>query len=194
MIQAFLSARPEGSPLPSPIGFQERGVRLRVTRHGQVIDCTPAAEEALAQTEAPLALTAGRIAAKTAEDAQRLEALLASDQPNRNGPAMAVVGDGKATWILSAALVDDLVQLTIRPTGPSLEPHLPEFDSLFGLTPTENAVLMKVLDGASVQEIAAETDKAVPTVRTHIKNIYAKFGVNSKEQLFSRVLRITFAL
>ena len=52
------------------------------------------------------------------------------------------------------------------------------------LSPRENEVLNNILTGKSPREIAMVLYIEEGTVRTHIKNIYLKLGVHSKEQLF----------
>jgi DNA-binding CsgD family transcriptional regulator len=41
-----------------------------------------------------------------------------------------------------------------------------------------------------VAEIAVELHKSVLTVRTHVKRIYTKLNVGTKEQLFSNVMKL----
>jgi DNA-binding CsgD family transcriptional regulator len=59
-----------------------------------------------------------------------------------------------------------------------------------GLTPTESAVLLELLNGKDAAGIAKELGMAILTARTHLKNLYRKCGVNSRGELFELVLRI----
>jgi DNA-binding CsgD family transcriptional regulator len=57
----------------------------------------------------------------------------------------------------------------------------------FGLTRAEQQVVRMMLAGQSTSQIAAELKNSVLTVRTHIKRVYSKLGINSREQLFARL-------
>lgn len=56
------------------------------------------------------------------------------------------------------------------------------------LTPAETRVLLRLLDGATVEQAADQLSVSVHTARTHVRRVYAKLGVNSREQLFATVL------
>ena len=56
-----------------------------------------------------------------------------------------------------------------------------ELQGLFGrLTPREQSVLAKIIDGSTADDIAAAQFISVSTVRTHIRSILEKLGVNSQ--------------
>lgn len=63
-------------------------------------------------------------------------------------------------------------------------PHLEE---IFGLTAAEYRTLARMLDGATADMLAERGGVSVETVRTHIRRIYTKLGVSSREGLFSRI-------
>lgn len=54
---------------------------------------------------------------------------------------------------------------------------------MFRLTPAEARVAVRLARGQGVAEIAAETGRSVETVRTHIKSILLKTGVDRQSQL-----------
>jgi DNA-binding CsgD family transcriptional regulator len=66
----------------------------------------------------------------------------------------------------------------------------PDLRRLYGLTKTEQQIVREMLKGRSVAEIAVELHKSVLTVRTHVKRIYTKLNVGTKEQLFSSVMKL----
>jgi DNA-binding CsgD family transcriptional regulator len=68
--------------------------------------------------------------------------------------------------------------------------HLPDLHRLYGLTRTEHQIVKQMIQGQSVSEIAAGMHKSILTVRTHVKRIYSKLHVGSKEQLFSMVMKL----
>lgn len=67
------------------------------------------------------------------------------------------------------------------------QPALPEVNltERFGITEREQEILRLLADGSSNQEIAKQLFISVNTVKTHIKNIYAKLEVNNRLQLFN---------
>ena len=67
------------------------------------------------------------------------------------------------------------------------QPALPKVNltERFGITEREQEILRLLADGLSNQEIAKQLFISVNTVKTHIKNIYAKLEVNNRLQLFN---------
>lgn len=57
----------------------------------------------------------------------------------------------------------------------------------YGLTTTEKKVVGMMAQGATASEIARTNGSSLLTVRTHIKRIYAKMGVHSREKMFARI-------
>lgn len=55
----------------------------------------------------------------------------------------------------------------------------------YGISERELEIITLIIDGLSNQEIAKQLYISPNTVKTHIKNIYAKVGVNNRLQLFS---------
>ncbi len=58
----------------------------------------------------------------------------------------------------------------------------------YDLTPREKQVLKFLIKGCSVKFIAAELNIAFETARSHLKNIYAKLGVNCGKEAIAKVL------
>ena len=63
-----------------------------------------------------------------------------------------------------------------------------DFGPVLGLTGAECRVIKLMIDGCDVEAVAAALSISVETVRTHIRNLYAKLGVRNREQLFSIIL------
>jgi len=57
------------------------------------------------------------------------------------------------------------------------------------LSEREHTVLRGIVDGLADKQIAARLELAVPTVRTHVRNIYRKLQVNSRGELLSRAAK-----
>jgi DNA-binding CsgD family transcriptional regulator len=58
-----------------------------------------------------------------------------------------------------------------------------------GLTRTESRIAAAMLCGGTAVEIAEANRIALQTVRTHLKHIYTKLGVNCREKMFARISR-----
>lgn len=57
----------------------------------------------------------------------------------------------------------------------------------YGLTKTERKVVSMLAQGSTAAEISRANGGSLLTVRTHIKRIYAKMNVNSREKMFARL-------
>lgn len=57
------------------------------------------------------------------------------------------------------------------------------------LTLRENDILQALVKGFSYKQVAAELNISLGTVRTHIENVYAKLGVNSKAEAVAKYLK-----
>lgn len=73
-------------------------------------------------------------------------------------------------------------------TGEDYVHRYADLDVAFGLTPAENKVLLSLLDGHDVEQLALRLQVSVETVRSHVRKIYQKIGVKNREALF-RVAR-----
>jgi DNA-binding CsgD family transcriptional regulator len=72
-----------------------------------------------------------------------------------------------------------------NPESPST--HLPDVGALLGLTPSEARITKGLIDGRRADDLATDLSVSLETIRTHIRRIYLKVGVNSREQLIARV-------
>lgn len=84
------------------------------------------------------------------------------------------------------------VALTLRDLGEKLVVNCPDLEAMYGLTRAEHQVMKLLLKGHSSQNIAEALEKSVLTIRTHIKRIYTKLGVQNREQLFARLVSYIF--
>jgi DNA-binding CsgD family transcriptional regulator len=55
------------------------------------------------------------------------------------------------------------------------------------MSPTEIKVLVLTLNGNTINQISARLVITIETARTHMRRIYSKLGVNSREALFSAI-------
>lgn len=68
-------------------------------------------------------------------------------------------------------------------------PEVSIVQGMLGLTPAEATIVCYLARGRSIQEIAVHHRLSLNTVRTHLKNIFAKTGTSRQTQLVGLVLR-----
>jgi DNA-binding CsgD family transcriptional regulator len=78
------------------------------------------------------------------------------------------------------------IGLTIRPMKEELE--ITALAEARQLTAAEARVVGMMLGGAETGRIAQALDISVETLRTHVKHVYRKLGVNSRGELFATAL------
>jgi DNA-binding CsgD family transcriptional regulator len=79
------------------------------------------------------------------------------------------------------------VGLAFYGSGAEFRADYADLGPIFGLTPAETKVLIGLLDGLDAHRIAERDDVSIETTRSHIRAIYLKLDVNSREGLFHRV-------
>lgn len=62
-----------------------------------------------------------------------------------------------------------------------------DFHKVFSLTRAETVVVKRIMGGESADAIAEELSVTLDTIRTHLRRVYTKLGVNNREQLFSKI-------
>ena len=62
-----------------------------------------------------------------------------------------------------------------------------DLETIFNLTRSEHKVLLQLLEGNTADEIANLLGVSIETTRSHIRQIYSKLDVTSREGMFSRV-------
>jgi len=62
-----------------------------------------------------------------------------------------------------------------------------DLDQVFNLTQAEHRVLLQLLEGNTADGIATGMNVSIETTRSHIRQIYLKLDVTSREGLFSRL-------
>jgi DNA-binding CsgD family transcriptional regulator len=74
----------------------------------------------------------------------------------------------------------------------ALESDFRDFETTFNLTKQESLVCRQILQGKTVQELVQDQRKSPDTVRFHIKNIYQKLEVSSREAFFAKLRMFLF--
>lgn len=97
-------------------------------------------------------------------------------------------GQGEMLFVARRIAPDsELVGLWIQDTSIGFQPQWADFAGAFSLTPAEYRVALLLLDGNSVERSAALLSLKQATVRSHVKRLYQKLEVTSKEEMFRRM-------
>jgi DNA-binding CsgD family transcriptional regulator len=161
--------------------YQERRARLIVKPDGEVIWIS-AAGRALMASDGPITLEQGALTGATQHISQRLQSLLRA--PSANAPCWLLEEDGLLVWAQHIARpAPATVGLTMRRVGEELE--VSALAEARQLTPAEARIMGMMLSGAEAGRIAQALDISVETLRTHVKHVYTKLGVNSRGAMFA---------
>lgn len=82
---------------------------------------------------------------------------------------------------------EEVIGLTFHAAGADFPMEWADFSPAFNLTPGEHRVVLRLLEGDDADSAADFLRLSIETVRTHIRHVYAKLGVGSREQLFRAV-------
>ncbi|HET9738752.1 MAG TPA: response regulator transcription factor [Solirubrobacteraceae bacterium] len=99
----------------------------------------------------------------------------------------AAAGEAAISRTMGTLLIQQLRRAPARPTTNGLRPVRSS------LTAREWEVLDLLCDGHSTDQMANELFLSTETVRSHVKSIYRKLGVNSREQAVSEAERLRSA-
>lgn len=136
-----------------------------------------------------LSMVAGQLSLGRSDSA--LKALLKRMDVTGAGLCLPVQGS-RAHMILCAKRVskltdDPIFGLTARRTDEIAPAEMVGVLEVFRLTPSEFGVLKLLVAGFPAQQVADEQGTSIETVRTHIRRLYAKMDVSSREELLSRL-------
>jgi DNA-binding CsgD family transcriptional regulator len=101
-------------------------------------------------------------------------------------------GDGDGHLLVRSQRIswedEGLFGVSFVGSGDDFVPRYASLDSAFGLTRSEHEVLVKLLDGFDPDMIALARGVSLDTVRSQVRQIYAKLEVKTREGLFRRTL------
>lgn len=111
----------------------------------------------------------------------------------RRDEAERAIRLGASAYLAKDGSLDTLVRALRQatPARPVVVDEFPE-DRLAGgaLTPREREVLLRLVAGDDAARIAAALSLSVLTVRSHIKSVLAKLGVNSQLEAVAEAARV----
>jgi DNA-binding CsgD family transcriptional regulator len=184
-----------GIGMPDPVFlFGESVAKVVTDEKGRILWSSPGAEAVTADNSC-VTIENGELSGRTRySDSILREVVSAIDKVDHPVDQLiaAAIEDGPQLFVRAQAVPSNgfrLKSFTIRRLDRDVS-HIPDLHRLYGLTRTEQQIVKQMIQGQSVSEIAAEIHKSVLTVRTHVKRIYSKLHVGSKEQLFSTLMKL----
>lgn len=175
---------------------------LLLARDARILQATRAADGILNQRDG-LCSVSHRLTALDRRTAERLAALvqMAADtaagrqRHTAPGGALAVVRPGRLPLtILVAPLGSEHSAASAAAIAFIEDPEQTMLSheilrELFGLTPAEATVAVRIGDGRTIEDIAAGLKISLNTARSHLKSIYLKTGTNRQSQLTALLIR-----
>ena len=86
---------------------------------------------------------------------------------------------GSSAFAVIIFITDDAQQIEIDPA---------RLQSAYGLTPAETRVAITLLECSSAQEVAEKLGSSTHTIKTQIKHIYTKLGVDTRTRFVKLLL------
>lgn len=160
---------------------------------GVLVDCNRAAEGMLRRSDA-LILRQNQVKARTVADDEALQAALrAAGAPEATlASALFVHGERRLPYALSitSVAIDGKRQIILIAQDPEAEHDgslVSRIRGLFGLTRAEAEVAEALSRGKALEQLSQERGVALNTVRTQMKNIYAKLDCSRQSELVARI-------
>jgi DNA-binding CsgD family transcriptional regulator len=162
---------------------------LLVDRTGRVVRANAAAEDMLARPGA-VNMRGAMLEFRPAIANSALRTALAQISPEpRFIPLRSQNGATITAAILPVEVVGDLFAVFVRTEEAEL-PSMPQIlRDIFGLTPRELAVLLPLLEGRELDEIATLLGIAQTTAKSHLSQLFAKTDTTRQADLIQRVLK-----
>lgn len=139
-------------------------------------------------TGAPLAVREGVLTAADKTQAQVLRGFL--DGVGESGDVRIIKSEGGVPMIVRAQRVrafdgSQAIAISLFSTEPAQRYVWTNFGETFRLTRAEVEVAKRILEGMTADGAAEDLSVSVETVRTHIRSLYGKLSINSRERLFA---------
>ncbi len=171
--------------------FDQNPIAILVTRQ-RAIEKSNASAAALLGAGRPIGLAAGKLRFDDTRVHAAFE-LMSRAEAQSNGAAQAyafvVEGAVGRTWIVqlsqarAPAASATAVIIALTPFNTASQTRETMLNGFTDLTPTERTIFAAFVDGHDVPAIAARMSRSVETVRWHVRNLFAKLGVNSQADL-----------
>jgi DNA-binding CsgD family transcriptional regulator len=160
--------------------------------------------EAVLRSSAPLRVVQGRIVANGTANQRVWEALLRrlthAGGPAEGTAAVLDTDQGTPLRVMSLPLTPPrsetlglmppsapLGLVCIGRTAPRSDGAAATLQGLFGLTPAQADLTVALFEGESVREYAERRERSLNTVRTHLKEVFAKTGARRQADLIRQL-------
>lgn len=175
---------------------REREGRLLLDEQLKILWHNRAARAWLDEPNCPLRLSGEKLVAKDARLQCRFASLFSGTGGSLKTILVADSSHAEET-LLCARQVGEFGRLTcfglcVRSIGEGHTHELVGLGDAFNLTPSEEAVLKKMVRGNTVERIARSSKTSPETVRTHVRRAYSKMSVSSREEMFRRITPFLF--
>jgi DNA-binding CsgD family transcriptional regulator len=182
------AAKADAKPWAAIWFENDRMPRLVVSRALEVLVANAAARALMARNPC-LSDRGGVLCVNTRRGSDDLQALV-NTRPISERPIAICPMTDRALMVRAFPIADDpaVVALTLHDLTAEYRWVAPDLEQIFGVTPAEVAIIDLLLQGLVSKEVALRLNKSVLTVRTHVKRIYVKLNVSSREQFFARIL------
>lgn len=147
------------------------------------------AAEAMLSEAVDVRLVGGRFELVDPAEHERFQKFVAATTSRSSDWCTPQVADGVLifrAWRLETE-AETGIGLVFHPSGGAYAPQWADFGRALGLTATEHRIALRLLDGVQIEAVAEEAKITPATARTHVRNLYLKLGVGSREAFF-RVL------
>ena len=161
-------------------------------KNGRLVWCNAAAMRLL-QGASPMVLRNGLLMTRKSNTTTAFRTWLKAlaDEPSFH----VVRGDTpQANIVIQAMAVsgatDEVVGCRLR--SASARTEIADLAMALGITPARSGIVRRMILGSSLEQISEETSLSITTVRTHLRNIYARLGISSRDELFRLCLPYVF--
>lgn len=89
--------------------------------------------------------------------------------------------------IRATAISSMIVCLSLHRASEMIQPELADLHEVFNLTHAEALIVFDLFLGHTPQEIAAEHNNSIHTIRAHIRRCYDKLGITCREELWRKL-------
>jgi DNA-binding CsgD family transcriptional regulator len=186
MNAAMMQAGDAAPLLESWLGLGRRA-RLIVTDGLGLQWCNPAAM-ALLERHDPLVLCGDTIRPRNPADSRRFQEFVRAAGPETTVLCLADQHHEGHLLVTGIRLAGRLVGVTASSSASDeIEYHWADLREAFGLTASERDIAQALSSGYTADAVAHKLRTSIKTVRTHIRHVYSKLGVSSREELFHKL-------
>jgi len=193
-VEAAMNADRLGNPRPEEEFAlndwfnMERRARLILTTDLGLNWCNLAARKLIGQGRR-LVLRGGYLHPRSPVDEKRFAEFIrhASDQIS----ILCLPDEDGENHLVTTAIrlpQSSLVGLTAFRAWEDFECHWADLRQAFGLTRSEQEICQSLGSGLTADAVAEKLQTSVKTVRTHIRHVYSKLSVCSREELFHKLM------